>query len=458
MYGGVDVNVTDVSGRLSTSMTICSSLIHIDFAIALIHTCLTTSTSVYQSNVGRSVGTKVRSPMCRLSARAVQTQVKPGYYPDGAGLYLQVKLASGPSKVSRSWLFRYKHEKRSNWMGLGSVRDIPLAMARQRAAECRQVLALGKDPVAERDGERKRERVKKQTSMNFDQCAQSYIATHRDGWRSAKHAAQWESTLRLHANPVIGQLPVEAVELQHLLLILEPIWRERTETASRVRGRIESILDWATVRGFRRGDNPARWRGHLDQLLPMPAKVKKVEHHTALPFSGMAAFIKTLMKQEGMGAQALLFLIFTAARSGEVRGATRGEIDLEKKIWSIPGQRMKAGRDHRVPLSPAAIAALPLPLLDDPLALLFPSPKGGPLSDMTLSAVLRRMQVNAVPHGFRSTFRDWCAECTDFPREVAEMALAHAIGDKVEAAYRRGDLFDKRRELMVRWAQHCGGT
>lgn len=386
----------------------------------------------------------------------VQNQVKPGYYPDGAGLYLQVKSAAESRRVSRSWLFRYNHNQRPTWMGLGSVRDINLADARQQAAECRRLLALGKDPIAERDGERARTMVEKQRSMTFDQCSQAYIAAHRDGWRNAKHAAQWENTLRLHASPVIGKLPVDEVELRHILLILEPIWRDRTETASRVRGRVESVLDWATVRQFRRGDNPARWRGHLDQLLPMPGKVKKVEHHAALPFADMLDFMQKLARQDGTGARALSFLILTAARSGEVRGATRGEIDAEARVWSIPGARMKAGRDHRVPMSDAAWRLLPDPLPKDATALLFPAPRGGQLSDMTLTAVIRRMEVNAVPHGFRSTFRDWCAESTDFPREVAEMALAHAIGDKVEAAYRRGDLFDKRRQLMDQWARFCG--
>ena len=401
----------------------------------------------------------MRSPMHRLSARAVQNQVEPGYYPDGAGLYLQVKAAAQSSGVSRSWLFRYNHNQRPNWMGLGSVRDINLADARIRAAsaaECRHLLALGKDPITERDGERARTLADKQRSMRFDQCAQAYIAAHRDGWRNAKHAEQWENTLRLHASPVIGKLPVDEVELRHVLLILEPIWRERTETASRIRGRIESVIDWTTVRQFRRGDNPARWRGHLDQLLPMPSKVKKVEHHTALPFANMHEFMEKLARHDGTGARALSFVILTAARSGEARGATRSEFDAEARIWTVHGTRMKAGRDHRVPLSDAAWKLLPNPLPQDPSALLFAAPRGGRLSDMTLTAVLRRMEIKAVPHGFRSTFRDWGAECTDFPREVAEMALAHAIGDKVEAAYRRGDLFDKRRQLMDQWAEHCG--
>jgi len=352
----------------------------------------------------------MRSPMHRLSVRAVQNQIEPGHYPDGAGLYLQVKAAARTKRISRSWLFRYHHNQRPTWMGLGSVRDIHLADARMRAAECRRLLALGNDPIAERDDDRVKVLADKQHAMTFDQCAQAYITAHRDGWRNAKHATQWENTLRLHASPVIGKLPVEQVELRHVLLILEPIRRERTETASRVRGRIDGIAD----------------------------------------------FMQKLARQEGTGAQALAFLLLTAARSGEVRGATRGEIDAEARVWSIPGSRMKAGRDHRVPLFDAAWKLLPHPLPKDATALLFPAPGGGQLSDMTLTAVMRRMEVKAVPHGFRSIFREWCAESTDFPREVAEMALAHAIGDKVEAAYRRDDLFDKRRQLMSQWAGHCG--
>ena len=341
-------------------------------------------------------------------------------------------------------------------MGLGSVRDINLSDARQQAAECRRLLALGKDPIAERDGERERTLVEKQRSMTFDQCSQAYIAAHKDGWRNSKHAAQWESTLRLHASPVIGALPVADIALPQIMKILEPIWRDKTETATRIRGRVEPIIDWATVRGFRSGDNPARWRGHLDHLLPKPSKVTKVEHHAAVAFDKLPEFFERLRRQEGTGARALAFLILTGARSGEVRGATRGEVDFEAAVWTVPGERMKAGREHRVPLSEAALLLVGPSKDEGGGALLFPAPRGGQLSDMTLSAVMRRMKVPAVPHGFRSTFRDWCAECTDFPKEVAEMALAHAISDKVEAAYRRGDLFDKRRQLMEYWATFCG--
>jgi integrase len=255
---------------------------------------------------------------------------------------------------------------------------------------------------------------------------------------------------------VLGSMPVAEIDLPQVMRVLEPIWRERTETASRVRGRLEAILSWATVRGYRSGDNPARWRGHLDQLLPPPSKVSAVTHHAALQCSEVRAFAERLREQSGCGARALEFLMLTAARSGEVRGADWSEIDLAERTWIVPGDRMKAGREHRVPLSVAATALLRTSGPAMRSGLLFPAARGGPLSDMTLSAVMRRMKVGAVPHGLRSTFRDWCAEYTDFPSEVAEMALAHAIGDKVEAAYRRGDLFEKRRQLMTQWAVFCG--
>jgi integrase len=393
-----------------------------------------------------------------MSARQVQTQAKPGYHADGAGLYLQVKPTANGSAVTRSWLFRFKLDGQAKWIGLGSARDVSLAQARQQAAVCRQQLAGRQDPSAIRKAQQTNAVAERQRVLTFDECAQGYITAHRDGWRNAKHAGQWESTLKLHASPVIGKMAVDQVTLQHVLKIIEPIWRTRTETASRLRGRLEVILDWAAVRGFRQGDNPARWRGHLDQLLPQPSRVAKVEHHPALEIDQVPSFMESLEKMPGNGARALAFLILTAARSGELRGMVRSEIDEATRTWTVPGERMKAGREHRVPLSDPAWALLPQPLPSEPDALLFPAPRGGAMSDMTLTAVMRRMGMTAVPHGFRSTFRDWCAERTDFQREVAEMALAHAIGDKVEAAYRRGDLFEKRRQLMVLWAGHCFGS
>ena len=343
-------------------------------------------------------------------------------------------------------------------MGLGGYPDVTLAGAREAARNARFLIKSGKDPIAEAKASANALRASLAKDVTFEQAAQSYIAAHESGWRNAKHAQQWRNTLASYAYPKIGGLMVRDVELAHILVVLEPIWTDKTETATRLRGRIEQVLDWATARGYRDGLNPARWRGHLDKLLVRPSKVAGVEHHAALPFTEIGDFMQRLGDAKGTGARALEFAILTAARSGEVRGATWAEIDLKTAVWMVPGNRMKMGREHRVPLSPPVIAllnALPRMVGTD---LLFPAPRGGALSDMTLSAVVRRMKVAAVPHGFRSTFRDWASERTNYPRDVAEMALAHAIGDKVEAAYRRGDLFEKRRRLMADWATFCSRT
>ena len=290
-------------------------------------------------------------------------------------------------------------------------------------------------------------------AATFKECATAYMKAHAAGWKSAKHRQQWENTLTQHAYPVIGELLVRDVKLPQVLAVLEPIWSTTNETAVRLRGRIETVLDWAAARGYRDGLNPARWRGHLDKLLARPSKVAKVEHHAALPVGEVGAFMVRLREAQGMGARALEFGILTAARSGEVRGATWAEVDTEAKVWTIPAERMKAGKEHRVPLSGEALALLATSPKMAGSEVVFPAPRGGALSDMTLSAVLRRMGVAAVPHGFRSTFRDWASERTNYPRDVAEMALAHAIGDKVEAAYRRGDLFEKRRLMLTDWGR-----
>jgi integrase len=284
--------------------------------------------------------------------------------------------------------------------------------------------------------------------MTYKDCAERYIEAHRAGWKNAKHAAQWGATLDSYVYPIMGKLPVDSVDTGLVMRALEPIWTEKPETASRVRGRIESILDWATVRGHRQGDNPARWRGHLDNLLPARAKVRRVEHHAALPYGDMGAFMAELRQQPGLAARALEFAILTAARTGEVIGATWAEIDLEARVWTIPASRMKAGREHRMPLSEAA------------MAILNGLPKGGDqpfrMSNMAMLKLLQRMgRKDVTTHGFRSTFSDWCAERTNYPSEVREMALAHTVGDKVEAAYRRGDLFEKRRQLAEAWAKFC---
>jgi integrase len=278
-------------------------------------------------------------------------------------------------------------------------------------------------------------------------------------WTNNKHASQWRNTLATYAEPLIGKIFVRDIDQSHVSRVLEPIWHTKTETAKRLRGRIESILDWARVRGYRSGENPARWRGHLDMILPAPGKIQTVEHHPALPFAEIATFIERLRQQPGMGARALELAIYTAARSGEVRGATWGEVNLTDATWTIPAARMKAKREHRVALnSEAKLLLESLPSADTaaPEDLIFPNTKNQALSDMTLTAVLRRMErADITTHGFRSTFRDWCSEQTNYPREVAEMALAHTIGDKVEAAYRRGDLFEKRRKLMRDWGRYC---
>lgn len=388
-----------------------------------------------------------------LSALEVGRLKQAGLYAVGgvAGLHLQV-LPSG----ARSWILRVMIGGKRRDMGLGGYPDVPLAQAREKAREARETIAQGIDPVAQRAAARSALAAQRGASISFDECARKYIEAKAPEWKNAKHVAQWVTTLDTYASPIVGKLQVRDVTLSHIVRILEPIWTTKTETATRLRGRIENVLDWATVRGYRHGENPARWKGHLDKILAKPGKVAKVEHHAALAVDDIGAFMKNLRTREGIAARALEVLILTATRSGEIRGATWGEIDEANATWTIPGERMKAGKEHRVPLSPKVLEILrDLPrLADNPLV--FPAPRAkGPLSDMTLTAVMRRMEVDAVPHGFRSTFRDWAAERTNYPREVAEMALAHTIGDKVEAAYRRGDLFEKRRRMMDDWARFC---
>jgi integrase len=381
---------------------------------------------------------------------------KPGRWSVGGvdGLALQVSPSG-----QRSWVLRYSLVGKRREMGLGHFGTVTLAQARDKAREQRLMLDSGADPIAQRQARLSAAAAAHAAHKTFWECATGYIAAHEAGWKSAKHGAQWLSTLETYAKPVIGSLLIKDVTTAHVLEIIgadEPktgLWATKTETANRVRNRIELVWDWAKARGYCGGDNPARWKGHLDATLPKPTKIKKVEHHAAVPVADLGSFMAKLRQQAGMGARALEFAIQTAARSGEVRGATWGEIDLVGALWVIPGERMKAGREHRVPLSPAALALLKSLPQGDPDDLVFPgAKKGQPLSDMSLSAVMRRMKVDAVPHGFRSSFRDWASERTNYPAEVAEMALAHAVKGKVEAAYRRGDLLDKRKRLMADWS------
>jgi integrase len=388
----------------------------------------------------------------RLSAVEVKAFDQNGMYHDGGGLYLQV--SGGGAK---SWIYRFMLDGRPREMGLGPLNVISLAEARKRAAECRRMRHDGIDPIEARRAQRGQKKLEAAKAMTFDVCAAAYIEAHKDGWKNGKHAEQWAGSLRNYASPVFGSLPVQAVDLTLVMRALEPIWKTKPETASRLRGRIEAVLDWAKVRGYRNGENPARWRGHLDKLLPARAKIQKVEHHPALPYAEIGGFMEMLRGQESIGAGTLEFLILTAARTGEIIGAQWDEIDLSEKVWVIPEARMKAGREHRVPLSKGAIAVVAQMKELRESDFVFPGgKKGKPLSNMAMLAVLKRMGRNDLTaHGFRSTFRDWAAERTNFPREVVEMALAHTIENKVEAAYRRGDLFQKRRQLMDAWARFC---
>lgn len=394
----------------------------------------------------------------KLTALKVKSLAQPGRFGDGGGLWLQVRDSD-----HRSWLFRYTGAAGQRQMGLGPFPDVSLAEAREAARLARAKVRQGVDPIDERNAARETAKAAARDSSRaptFRAVADRYLASHEDSWRNEKHRWQWRQTLEV-ACEEIGDTPVAAIATGDVMRVLEPLWREKTETAARLRGRIESVLDFAGARGWRMGENPARWRGHLAKLLPAPSKVAKVEHHSALPWPEIGAFMAELRLQDGAAARALEFTILTAARTGESIGATWPEIDMAAAQWTVPAARMKAGRDHRVPLSGAAVALLSAvgPARDDrDRACIFPGGRPGkPLSNMSMLMLLRRMgRPKLTVHGFRSTFRDWCAESTDYPREVAEQALAHALGDKVEAAYRRGDLFGKRRQLMEDWAAFCG--
>jgi integrase len=389
----------------------------------------------------------------RLKALTVARLKAPGLYPDGGGLYLQISGAGG-----RSWTFRYMLRGRAREMGLGSLANVPLAEARGQAELCRRQRAAGIDPIEAREAERARLQLEAANAVTFSACAEAYIAAHEPGWRNAKHAAQWRTTLATYAAPVFGAMPVQAVALPQIMRALEPIWTAKPETASRLRGRIEAVLDWATTRGYRQGDNPARWRGHLENLLPKRSKVQPVEHHRALPYGEIGEFMAALRAEKGVAAGALEFTILTAARTAEAIGARWSEIDLAEKLWTIAPERIKARREHRVPLSAPVLTILEKMAAARDGDYVFPGARSGkPLSNMAMLKVLARMRRDVLTvHGFRSSFRDWAAERTNYPREVAEAALAHVVSDKVEAAYRRGDLFEKRRRLMEEWARYCG--
>lgn len=379
------------------------------------------------------------------------------------GLYLQIT-----PNGSRSWILRTTVGTVRRDIGLGGFPTVTLAQARDKAREARHQIERGVDPVAERRAAKAALIAATGRSLTFEKATESYLKAKLDGFKNAKHRQQWKNTLAQYALPVLGKMMVQDIEVHDVLRVLQPLWSEKTETASRLRGRIESVLSWATVAGHRKGDNPARWAGNLKELLPAPSKVAKEGNQPALTLEDAPRWFAALKAREGMGARALEFLAITATRSQEVRGATWGELDLDKALWIVPAARMKMGREHRVPLTADAIELLKsLPRMEEN-PLVFPAARGGQLSDMTISAVMRRMNETdvseggtgfldriskraAVPHGLRSTFRDWVAERTNFPGEMAEVALAHRISNAVEASYRRGDMIEKRRRMMGEW-------
>jgi integrase len=382
----------------------------------------------------------------RLSPLKLKT-TRPGRYPDGGGLYLQVTLNPKTGAIRRSWVYRFERNGRERRMGLGSLDDITLVEAREGAAAARKLHHDGVDPIEARESARTARQLEATKAMTFDQCAEAYIAAHRPSWRSDRHLKQWNES-REYVRPVLGRLPVQQIDTGLVLKILQPIWQTKAVSASRTRQRIESILDWATASGFRQGENPARWRGHLENLLPATGKIKQVKHLAALPYGEVGAFLAKLRARDDLACRALEFTILTATRSGEALGARWSEVDFESRVWTVPAERTKGQREHRVPLAPRALEILReiqnhRHVVDSRV--------------FRLSRVSMWLEVpeGVTVHGFRSSFRDWCAEQTNFPREIAEAALGHIVGDSTERAYRRGDVLEKRRRLMEAWAAYC---
>jgi integrase len=398
----------------------------------------------------------------RLTALEVSALKAKGLYPDGGGLYLQVS-----SSGSKSWIFRYKVAGKTHDMGLGSFRDVSLAKARQKAKEAREHRTDGRDPIVHRDAARAREKLAAARATTFKDAAEQLIESHEAGWRNAKHRQQWRNTLDTYAYPILGSLPVADVDTGLVLRVLQqpvkgkdgksaPLWNAKTETASRVRGRIEAVMSWAKARGMRSGENPAQWRGHLDQLLPARSKVRRVVHHPALPYAEVPEFMAGLRERDGVTPRALEFTVLCAARTSEALGARFAEFDLKAGLWTLPAVRMKGGREHRVPLSRRAVAIVQSMQQLAVGEYVFPGLKRDKqLSDMALLMLLRDVHPGITTHGFRSSFKDWATEQTRYPDHASEAALAHVSSDKVRAAYQRGDLFEMRRELMDAWAKYC---
>ena len=386
-----------------------------------------------------------------LTVKGIAGLNKPGLYGDGKGLYLHV--AAGGCK---SWILRFQLAKRRRDMGLGPLNDVTLAAARDVATEARKLVRAGVDPIDQRRGIVAARIADAAKARTFDECAAAYLEVYRDGWRNAQHAQQWQSSIARYASPVFGGLPVDRIDTQAVISVLEPIWKEKPETADRVRGRIEAVLNFATTRGHRpAGDNPARWAGHLEHTFKK-RKAKERVHYAAIPYTELPEFMAALRGIDGVSARAFEFTILNAMRTSEVLGARWQEFDLEERVWTVTAERMKAEREHRVPLSDAAYAIVESMAAIRTSDFVFPGSKPGrPLGHSALRERLKDLRRGITPHGMRSAFSDWCAERTAFSGEVREMALAHVIPNKAEAAYRRGDLFDKRRQLMDAWAHYC---
>lgn len=390
----------------------------------------------------------------KLTALKVKNTAKAGLYCDGGGLYLRV--ATGGSK---QWCYRYMMDSKPHFMGLGSVNTLSLAEAREKARDCRKLILNGQDPIQTMGrNARKVQRIESAAgSISFDECAKQYIEAHRSGWRNPKHVNQWGNTLQAYAFPVFGKLSVSQLDTNHVLKAIQPIWSTKPETANRVRGRVELILDWAKVRGFRAGENPARWKGHLDKLLPPRSKVSKVKHHEALPYAQIPSFMRKLRTEVGVSPKALEFVILTACRVSEAVKAEWPEIDFKAKIWVIPSSRTKSGREHRVPLTDSAIKILKAQQKEATGEFIFPGwTAGSSLTDAACLRLLDKMGYGEyTTHGFRSSFKDWAAELTQFPEDLSEAALAHVIKDKTQKAYQRGDMLQRRAEMMEAWARYC---
>lgn len=393
----------------------------------------------------------------RLTALAVTKLKKPGLYSDGLGLYVQVS-GDGKEKIGRSWLFKFTLNGRAREMGLGSAGTFSLSEAREAARRARQLLHQRLDPIEVRNAERAAKAVETIKAISFRECCRAYLEKRRVGWRSAEYAVQWEKQLTAHIYPLLGDLPVGRIDVGVVVKALSPIWQSTPDTASRLRQRIESVLDHAIALGYREPPNPARWKGHLDHILPEPSKLAKVQHFAALPYREVGEFIARLRAITSTAARALEFLVLTATRTGDVRCALWAEIDFHQKLWTIPAERFKSDRDHRIPLSAPALSVLKVMQERRMGGFIFPGTRRGkPMAHDTMRFLLHEtMGYKFNVHGFRSTFRDWAGESTNFPREVCEMALGHSVRDAVEAAYARGDLFEKRRRLMESWSGYCG--